>query len=38
MLFRYSLLCGTAFDAVDAVKSEIPEGSTFLASEQAEFL
>jgi hypothetical protein len=26
MSFRYSELCGTAFDAVDAVKLEIPLG------------
>jgi len=25
MLFRYSLLCGAVFDAVDAVKLEIPQ-------------
>jgi len=26
MSFRYSLLCGTAIDAVDAMKLEIPQG------------
>jgi len=30
MLFCYSLLCGAAFDAVDAVKLEIPKGLKFL--------
>ena len=30
MLFRYSRLCGTASDAVDAVKLEIPQGFKLL--------
>jgi len=29
MLFRYSQLCGTASDAVDAVRSAIPQGFKF---------
>jgi len=29
MLFRYSGLCGIASDAVDAVRSAIPEGFKF---------
>jgi len=31
-------LCATAFDAVDAVESEIPKGFTFLKLKLAEFL
>ena len=38
MSYRYSLLCGTAFDAVDAVKSEIPQGFIFSKVKLAEFL
>jgi hypothetical protein len=29
MLFRYSCLCGIESDAVDAVRSAIPEGFKF---------
>jgi len=29
MTFRYSQLCGTVSDAVDAVRSAIPEGFKF---------
>jgi hypothetical protein len=29
MSFRYSELCGTASDAVDAVRSAIPQGVKF---------
>ena len=29
VLFRYSILCGTASDAIDAVKLEIPKGFKF---------
>ena len=38
MSFRYSLLCGTAFDAVGAVKLEIPKGFIFSKVKLAEFL
>jgi len=38
MLFRYSRLCGTAFDAVDAVKLEIPQGFNFFKLKMAEYL
>jgi len=38
MLFRYSQLCGTAFDAVDAVKSEIQNGFKFWKLKSTEFL
>jgi len=38
MLFRYSCLCGTASDAVDAVKLEIPKGFKFLKLKMAEYL
>jgi len=38
MSFRYSLLCGTAFDAVDAVKLEIPKGFKFWKFKSTEFL
>ena len=37
MSFRYSLLCGTTFDAVDAVKLEIPQGFIFSKVKLAEF-
>jgi len=38
MLFRYSRLCGTAVDAVGAVKLEIPKGFKFLKFRMAEYL
>jgi hypothetical protein len=38
MSFRYSRLCGTAFDAVDAVKLEIPKGFKFWKFKSTEFL
>jgi len=38
MLFRYSYLCGTTSDAVDAVKLEIPEGFKLLKFRMAEYL
>jgi len=38
MLFRYSHLCGTASDAVDAVKLEIPQGFKLLKFKMAEYL
>jgi len=38
MPFRYSQLCGTASDTVDAVKLEIPEGFKFLKLKMAEYL
>ena len=38
MSFRYSELCGTSFDTVDAVKLEIPLGFIFSKSRWAEFL
>jgi len=37
MLFCHSLLCGTAFDAVDAVKLVIPLGFMFSKFRLAEF-
>jgi len=38
MSFRYSRLCGTAFDAVDAVKLEISESFKFWKLKSTEFL
>ena len=38
MLFRYSELCGMAFEAVDAVKSETPQGFEFWKLKLTEFL
>jgi len=38
MSFRYSWLCGAAFDAVDAVKLEIPKGFKFWKFKSTEFL
>jgi len=38
MLFRYSRLCGTASDAVDTVKLEIPKGFKLLKFELSEYL
>ncbi len=38
MSFRYSRLCGTASDAVDAVKLEIPQGFKFLKFRMVEYL
>jgi len=38
MLFRYSRLCGTASDAVDAVKLEIPQGFKLLKFKMPECL
>jgi len=38
MLFRYSRLCGTASDAVDAVKLDIPQGFILLKFEMPEYL
>ena len=38
MLFRYSRLCGTASDAVDAVKLEIPKGFKLLKFKMSEYL
>jgi len=38
MLFRYSRLCGTASDAVDAVTLEIPQGFKFLKFKMPEYL
>ncbi len=38
MLFRYSRLCGTAFDAVDAVKLGIPKGFKLLKFKMSEYL
>ena len=38
MAFRYSLICGTTFDAVDAVKLEIPKGFKFWEFKSTEFL
>jgi len=37
MSLRYSALCATAFDAADAVKSEITKGFKFLKIKLAEF-
>jgi len=37
-LFRYSRLCGTASDAVDAVKSEIPQGFKLLKLKMSEYI
>jgi len=37
-LFRYSCLCGTASDAVDAVKLEIPQGFKLLKFKMSEYL
>jgi hypothetical protein len=37
-LFRNSRLCGTASDAVDAVKLEIPQGYKLLKLKMQEFL
>jgi len=37
MSFRYSRLCGTAFDAVYAVKLEIPQGFKFWKFKSTEF-
>jgi len=38
MSFRYSLLCGTPFDAVDAVKLELPSDFLFSKIKLAQFL
>jgi len=38
MLFRYSRLCGTASDAVDAVKLEILKGFKLLKLKMTEYL
>jgi len=38
MLFRYSRLCGTASDAADVVKLEIPQGFKFLKFRMVEYL
>jgi len=38
MSFRYSQLCGTASDAVDAVKWEIPQGFKLLKFKLIQFL
>jgi hypothetical protein len=38
MLFRYSRLCGTASDAVGAVKSEIPKGFKLLKFKISKYL
>jgi len=38
MSFRYSRLCGTASDAADAVKLEIPQGFKLLKFEMPEYL
>ncbi len=38
MSFRYSLLCETASDTVDAVKWKIPQGFKFLKFKMAEYL
>jgi len=38
MLFRYSRLCGTASDAEDAVKLEIPKGFRLLKFKMSEYL
>ena len=38
MLFRYSRLCGTASDAIDAVKLEIPKGFKLLEFKMSEYL
>jgi len=38
MLFRYSRLCETASDEVDAVKLEIPVGFKLLKFKMSEFL
>jgi len=38
MLFRYSGLCGTASDAADAVKLEIPQGLKLLKFKMSEYL
>ena len=37
MSFRYSRLCGTASDAVDAVKLEIPKGFKLLKFKMSEY-
>ncbi|MGD8981525.1 MAG: hypothetical protein PVF42_08030, partial [Desulfobacterales bacterium] len=37
MLFRYSRLCKTASDAVDAVKLEIPQGFKLLEFKMSEY-
>jgi len=37
-LFRYSRLCGTASDAVDVVKLEIPQGFKLLKFKMPEYL
>jgi hypothetical protein len=38
MLFRYSRLCGTASDAVAAVKLEIPQGFKLLKFKMSEYI
>jgi len=38
MLFRYSRLCGTASDTVDAVKLEIPQGFKLLKFKMSKYL
>ena len=38
MSFRYSVLCGMAYDAVGAVKLGIPEGFNFLKFKLIQFL
>jgi len=38
MPFRYSRLCGTASDAVDAARSAIPKGFKFKKYKSIEFL
>jgi hypothetical protein len=37
-MFRYSRLCGTASDEVDAVKLEIPKGFKLLKLKMSEYL
>ncbi len=37
-MFRYSRLCGTVSDAVDAVKLEIPKGAKLLKFKMSEYL
>jgi len=38
VLFRYSHLCGTASDAIDAVKLESPQGFKLLKFKITEYL
>jgi len=38
MLVRYSCLCGTASDAVNAVKLEIPQGFKLLKFKMADYI